>query len=109
MILLIQKNYNKNNEIDKAFRSRFSESFNIILESLLHIEDQVIFSRIKELFFDIDWLNFSEPFTYRIEIKELCVKFLELKIEIENLLEEEKKGYGILLTNFRGKKKLCFN
>ncbi len=72
------------------------------------MQDQVIFLKIKELFFDIDWLNYSEPFTYRFEIQELCIKFLELKNEIEQLLEEEKKGYGTFLNvKVRGKKELC--
>jgi len=75
-------------------RNKFCESFNSILDSLLHVQDQVIFIKVKELFFDVDWLNFSEPIAYRFEIKELCIKLLELKSEIENLLEEEKKGYG---------------
>ena len=63
------------------------------MNSLLQLKDQLIFSKLKELFFDVDWLNYSEPIAYRFEIKELCINLLELKNEIEHLLEEEKKGY----------------
>ena len=66
----------------------------MVLDSLLQLNDQNIFNKIKELFYDVDWLNYSEPFTYRIDIKDLCFKLLSLKNEIEQLLEEEKKGYG---------------
>lgn len=68
------------------------------MNSLLQLKDQLIFSKLKELFFDVDWLNYSEPIAYRFEIKELCINLLELKNEIEHLLEEEKKGYGMDLN-----------
>ena len=81
----------------------------MVLDSLLQLNDQNIFNKVKELFYDVDWLNYSEPFTYRIDVKDLCLKLLILKNEIEQLLEEEKKGYGkISFIKCKRKEKVHF-
>ena len=49
-----------------------------------------MFDNLKKLFFDVDWLKIDKtPVTFRLELKKYCYQLYQLKLNLNDVLEEE--------------------
>ena len=71
-----------------------TQCYPLLFDSIILLENKKIFSNLKKLFFDIDWLKVDKtPVTFRLELKKYCYQFYQLKINLNDVLEEESNKF----------------
>ena len=61
-----------------------------MFNSIVLLENKKIFDNLKKLFFDVDWLKSDKtPVTFRLELKKYCYQLYQLKLNLNDILEDE--------------------
>ena len=79
---------------------KITETRSSLTDSLIQVLDQDIYTKLKKCIFDEDWINTPEVATVSLSLKELTFSLYYFKIDIFDLLDDEKKTFGIKITNF---------
>ena len=83
---------------DKKLVSFFNDFINkeliqcypLLFNSIVLLENKKIFDNLKKLFFDVDWLKSDKtPVTFRLELKKYCYQLYQLKLNLNDILEDE--------------------
>ena len=83
---------------DKKLVSFFNDFINkeliqcypLLFNSIVLLETKKIFDNLKKLFFDVDWLKSDKtPVTFRLELKKYCYQLYQLKLNLNDILEDE--------------------
>ena len=62
----------------------------LLFDSVILLENKKMFDNLKKLFFDVDWLKIDKtPVTFRLELKKYCYQLYQLKLNLNDVLEEE--------------------
>ena len=57
------------------------QCYPLLFDSIILLENKKIFSNLKQLFLDIDWLKTDKtPVTFRLELKKYCYQLYQLKL-----------------------------
>jgi hypothetical protein len=66
------------------------QCYPLLFDSIVLLENKKIFDNLKKLIFDVDWLKVDEtPVTFRLELKKYCYQLYQLKLNLNDVLEEE--------------------
>ena len=66
------------------------QCYPLLFNSIVLLENKKIFDNLKKLFFDIDWLKTDKnPVTFRLELKKYCYQLYQLKLNLNDILEDE--------------------
>jgi hypothetical protein len=66
------------------------QCYPLLFDSIVLLENKKIFDNLKKLFFDVDWLKIDKtPVTFRLELKKYCYQLYQLKLNLNDVLEEE--------------------
>ena len=66
----------------------------LLFDSIILLENKKIFLNLKKLFFDVDWLKVDKtPVTFRLELKKYCYQLYQLKLNLDDVLEEESQQF----------------
>ena len=70
------------------------QCYPLLFDSIILLENKKIFLNLKKLFFDIDWLKVDKtPVTFRLELKKYCYLLYQLKLNLNDILEEESQKF----------------
>ena len=70
------------------------QCYPLLFDSIILLENKKIFSNLKQLFFDVDWLKTDKtPVTFRLELKKYCYQLYQLKLNLNDVLEEESQKF----------------
>ena len=70
------------------------QCYPLLFDSIILLENKKIFSNLKQLFFDVDWLKIDKtPVTFRLELKKYCYQLYQLKLNLNDVLEEESQKF----------------
>ena len=70
------------------------QCYPLLFDSIILLENKKIFSNLKKLFFDVDWLKVDKtPVTFRLELKKYCYLLYQLKLNLNDILEEESQKF----------------
>ncbi len=88
----IKKNKNSYNEIKTFIEKEITYSLSYLYDSIIQRTDNEILNTLKHLFLDINWVKVTEsPATFRLELKKLCYKLYQLRLDLMEILEDEGK------------------
>jgi hypothetical protein len=66
----------------------------LLFDSIILLENKKMFDNLKKLFFDVDWLKVDKtPVTFRLELKKYCYQLYQLKLNLNDVLEEESNKF----------------
>lgn len=72
-----------------------SESLFYLYDGIIQMTDHSIFSQLKELFYDVNFVKISiSPATFRKELKDLSYTLYQLKLDLMDILEDEAKTFN---------------
>ena len=70
------------------------QCYPLLFDSIILLENKKIFLNLKKLFFDVDWLKVDKtPVTFRLELKKYCYLLYQLKLNLNDILEEESQKF----------------
>jgi len=70
------------------------QCYPLLFDSIILLENKKIFDNLKKLFFDVDWLKIDKtPVTFRLELKKYCYQLYQLKLNLNDVLEEESNKF----------------
>ena len=70
------------------------QCYPLLFDAIILLENKKIFLNLKKLFYDVDWLKVDKtPVTFRLELKKYCYQFYQLKLNINDVLEEESQNF----------------
>ena len=87
---------------DKKLVSFFNDFINkelmqcypLLFDGIILFENKKILYNLKSLFFDVDWLKIDKtPVTFRLELKKYCYQLYQLKLNLNDVLEEESQKF----------------
>ena len=88
----IKKNKNSYNEIKTFIEKEITYSLSYLYDSIIQRTDNEILNTLEHLFLDINWVKVTEsPATFRLELKKLCYKLYQLRLDLMEILEDEGK------------------
>ena len=68
----------------------------LLFDSVILLENKKMFDNLKKLFFDVDWLKIDKtPVTFRLELKKYCYQLYQLKLNLNDVLEEEGNKFKL--------------
>ena len=71
-----------------------TQCYPLLFDSIILLENKKIFSNLKKLFFDVDWIKTDKtPVTFRLELKKYCYQIYQLKINLNDVLEDESNKF----------------
>ena len=85
---------------DKKFISFFNDfidkelvqCYPLLFDAIILLENKKILINLKKLFFDMNWLNVDKTcVTFRLELKKYCYQLYQLKLDLNDVLEEESQ------------------
>ena len=66
----------------------------LLFDSIILLENKKMFDNLKKLFFDVDWFKIDKtPVTFRLELKKYCYQLYQLKLNLNDVLEEESNKF----------------
>jgi len=77
-----------------AIETKIEQTMNSLTDALIQFMDQNIFDTLKKCILDEDWQNAPDAATVSFSLKELTFKLYFFKVELYELLDDEKKGFG---------------
>ena len=70
------------------------QCYPLLFDSIVLLENKKIFDNLKKLFYDIDWLKIDKtPVTFRLDLKKYCYQLYQLKLNLNDVLEEESNQF----------------
>lgn len=70
------------------------QCFPLLFDAIILLENKKILLNLKKLFFDVDWLKVDKtPVTFRLELKKYCYQLYQLKLNLNDVLEEEGQKF----------------
>ena len=70
------------------------QCFPLLFDAIILLENKKILLNLKKLFFDVDWLKVDKtPVTFRLELKKYCYQLYQLKLNLNDVLEEESQKF----------------
>ena len=70
------------------------QCYPLLFDSIILLENKKMFDNLKKLFFDVDWLKIDKtPVTFRLELKKYCYQLYQLKLNLNDVLEEESNKF----------------
>ena len=70
------------------------QCYPLLFDSIILLENKKILLNLKKLFFDVDWLKIDKtPVTFRLELKKYCYLLYQLKLNLDDILEEESQNF----------------
>ena len=70
------------------------QCYPLLFDSIVLLENKKIFDNLKQLFYDIDWLKIDKtPVTFRLDLKKYCYQLYQLKLNLNDVLEEESNQF----------------
>jgi hypothetical protein len=89
----IRNNKNMYNELRSHLDKEVNETLNCLYDSLVQLLDREIYKKLKNLFYDIDWHNYDDAISFRLDLRNLCHELFFLKCELYEILNDERKEY----------------
>lgn len=89
----IKSNKSLYNELKNNIEKELLDTQAFLYDSLVQINDINLNKQLKNLFLNVDWLNYETTITFRKDIRDMCHDLFYLKTELYYLLEEEKKYF----------------
>ncbi len=89
----IKSNKSFYNELKNNLEKDLIETLNFLYDSIIQINDVLLIKKLKVLYLGVDWLNYDTAIAFRKDIRDLCHELYFLKVELYELLEEEKKYF----------------
>jgi hypothetical protein len=81
-------------ELRSLLDKELAETASNLYDSLILVKDKEYFGLTRDLFFNIDWIGYDTAIGFRKDIRGLCYNLYNFKVELYDLLEEEKKQYN---------------
>ena len=71
-----------------------TQCYPLFFDAIILLENKKIFDNLKKLFFEPDWLKVDKtPVTFRLELKKYCYQLYQLKLNLNDVLEEESNKF----------------
>ena len=71
-----------------------TQCYHLFFDAIILLENKKIFDNLKKLFFEPDWLKVDKtPVTFRLELKKYCYQLYQLKLNLNDVLEEESNKF----------------
>jgi hypothetical protein len=71
-----------------------TQCYPLFFDAIILLENKTIFDNLKKLFFEPDWLKVDKtPVTFRLELKKYCYQLYQLKLNLNDVLEEESNKF----------------
>ena len=71
-----------------------TQCYPLFFDAIILLENKKIFNNLKKLFFEPDWLKVDKtPVTFRLELKKYCYQLYQLKLNLNDVLEEESNKF----------------
>ena len=88
----------KDKKVASLFRDFIEKELNkslpFLYNAIILMENKKILFNLKKSFFDENWLNCEKsPVTFRLELKKYCYQLYQLKLNLNDVLEEESKKF----------------
>ena len=69
-----------------------NQCYPLLFDAIILLENKKILYNLKKLFFEVDWLKVDKsPVTFRLELKKYCYQLYQLKLNLNDVLEEESQ------------------
>ena len=70
------------------------QCFPLLFDAIILLENKKILLNLKKLFYDVDWLKIDKtPVTFRLELKKYCYQLYQLKLNLNDVLDEESQKF----------------
>ena len=71
-----------------------TQCYPLFFDAIILLENKKIFDNLKKLFFEPDWLKVDKtPVTFRLELKKYCYQLYQLKLNLNDVLEEKSNKF----------------
>ena len=71
-----------------------TQCYPLFFDAIILLENKKIFDNLKKLFYEPDWLKVDKtPVTFRLELKKYCYQLYQLKLNLNDVLEEESNKF----------------
>ena len=71
-----------------------NQCYPLLFDAIILLENKKILFNLKNLFFEVDWLKVDKtPVTFRLELKKYCYQLYQLKLNLDDILEEESQQF----------------
>ena len=71
-----------------------NQCYPLLFDAIILLENKKILFNLKNLFFEADWLKVDKtPVTFRLELKKYCYQLYQLKLNLDDVLEEESQQF----------------
>jgi hypothetical protein len=95
----IKNNRQLSTELKAIIDKELAETSMYLYDSLILVKDKEYFEVLKRLFFDVDWFGIENVISFRLELRDLLYDVYKFKVELFDLLDEEKKHHNETKSN----------
>ena len=90
----IKKSKVQSNDLKGFIEKESKSTMTLLFDAMILFMDSTVYKEIKSLFFDVNFAkNDTSPVTFRMELKKLMYEMYQVKIELNDILEEEFKKF----------------